>query len=157
MLIGGCFFCHQHRIRLLHRQPYDTIARRQRSDFMAGVPRLTARGLGAGSRPPEVVYRSWQFLGFGSNLSWEDTKSSWMMYAARNNATNPSATHWGASSLDKDEVRAGYHGDAGDALQNLSGGAGANVQLCCIQYWCPYRQSLPCTAPPRCTVARGQR
>ena len=36
--------------RMLHRPPYDAIARRQRSDFMAGVPRLTARGLGAGSR-----------------------------------------------------------------------------------------------------------
>lgn len=78
MLIGGCFFCHQHRIRLLHRQPYDTIARRQRSDFMAGVPRLTARGLGAGSRaargclPFMAVPRLWQQLVVGRYKKFMD-------------------------------------------------------------------------------------
>ena len=80
-----------------------------------------------------------------------------MMYAVRNDAAKPSTTHSGAGRLDKDEARAGYHGDAGDALQTLLGGAGAKGQLCCMQYWRPYRQSLPCTVPPRCTVCRGQR
>jgi hypothetical protein len=143
--IDGCFLCHQHQIRLLHRPPYDAMpgVSAVTSWQVFHVSQRVAAVQGAG--PPEVVFRSWQFLGFDSNLSWEDTKSSWMMYAVRNDAAKPSTTHLGAGRLDKDEARAGYHGDAGDALQTLLGGAGTRAQLYCMQYWCPYRQSLPCT------------
>lgn len=53
-----------------------TVARRQHSDFMPGVPRLTACGLGAGSWAARVsVFRRWQFLGFYRNSSQGDAIS----------------------------------------------------------------------------------
>ena len=69
-----------------------------------------------------------------------------MVHTVRNGTVHASAAPLGADWLHKSQARTANTGDAGDALQNLPGGAGARCQLRPLQRWRPNRQSLPRSA-----------